>query len=73
MITERNIIGHLLPLKIISAAYGHTVMKYTHSMYHLLLDLRHTNDLEIGQKVICYSNQSIFWPAAEPVHRTSAD
>ena len=62
-----------LPLEVICAANGDTVVEYPHGLHHLFLDFSFAHDFKVGQKMICYRDQSIFRPAAEPVHCATTD
>ena len=62
-----------LPFKVLDASLGHPVMKCAHGANYAILDTCWTRDIKLGQKVICYCDQCILWPAGEPVHCTTAD
>ena len=62
-----------LPLEVICAANGDTVVEYAHGLHHLFLNFSFAHDFKVGQKMICYRDQSIFRPAAEPVHCATTD
>ena len=62
-----------LPLEVVYAALGDTIMDYTHGVDHLFLDLIAAHNREFPQEVVSHGNESIFGPALEPIHGAPRD
>ena len=46
-------------------------MHDAHQVDDLLLDLGRAHNVELGQEVVSHSNERVFRPALEPVHRAA--
>lgn len=60
-----------IPLEVFTAALCYTIVDDTHTLDKLFLHFRCTVNVKLGQKVISYCDEGIFWPALEPVHCTA--
>ena len=61
----------MLPLEVVDAVLRDAVMHDAHQVDDLLLDLGRAHDVEFGQEVVSHSNERVFRPALEPVHRAA--
>ena len=64
---------HDIPLEIVRTRLRDAILKYSHRLHHLLLDLWRTLDLVVGQEMLSDGDQSVFGPSHEPIHSTPGD
>ena len=60
-------------LKVLHTRLCNHILDDSHCLHQLLLHLGFTRDVKGGEKVLGHGNQGILGPAAEPVHRATAD
>ena len=60
-------------MEVVNTRLCNSIVNQTHGLNDLFLDLGCAFDVEVGQEMVSYGNQSVLRPALEPVHGTPRD
>ena len=72
LVVHRIRIPHI-PVEVLYTVFSNAIVDSTHVMDQLFLYFCCTVDFKVCQEVVSHRNQSVPWPALEPIHGAAGD